>query len=236
MNFNIFQNFLPDIQKDICVDKSFSCCSKNIENLLIKAAREHHYDILIRQNIGVLKTEFIDYSSKFDRKFHIVDLRNLSIYLPKLNNSIAIIQSILSKSQREFEHIFNHSYAIQFKRNNQVFAQFFSSLQDFYREYPVDINKAIKDLFVEITILMFDFLKTDESFLINKDCVSENFDSIKPFGSSIAKSIEAKLIKSIESVKMFTLGLTKIRDMILELFSRFENPSEKCTRMYAWLF
>jgi hypothetical protein len=77
---------------------------------------------------------------------------------------------------------------------------------------------------------MFDLLNNDESQL-SKDCVIENFNNIKPFGSLIAANIESKLIKSIESVKMFTLGITKIRDIILELFSKFENPSEKCAQM-----
>lgn len=64
-----------------------------------------------------------------------------------------------------------------------------------------------------------------------EDCIEDNFGYIEPFGPQISKDIEAKLIKSIESVKIFTTGITKIRDMIIELYSKFETPSEKCILM-----
>ena len=58
-----------DIRKDICTDTPFACCTKSVEKILVDLAKEQHYDVLIRKNIANLKSKFIGYSSKFDRKF-----------------------------------------------------------------------------------------------------------------------------------------------------------------------
>ena len=78
---------------------------------------------------------------------------------------------------------------------------------------------------------MADDMKELHNADLNKDCISESFDTIEPFGPRIVVDIEKQIVKSIESVKLFTIGITKIRDIIIELYSKFENPSEKCTRM-----
>ncbi len=118
-----------------------------------------------------------------------------------------------------------------------MFTQFFDDLHKYYREYPIDINKIIKEFFSKITMVMFEFLteKDPKSKVyisgITHECIRDQFDDIQPFGLEISADIEHLLIKSIESVKLFTTGLTTTRDMIIELYSQLENPSEKCIRM-----
>ena len=56
------------VRKDICTDKTFSCCTKPVEDVLKAVSKTDYNDILVKQNIAILKSEFIDYSSKFDRK------------------------------------------------------------------------------------------------------------------------------------------------------------------------
>ncbi len=60
-----------DIRKDVCIELPFACCTKVVEKSLIDLAKEQHYDVLIRKNIADLKSKFIGYSSKLDRKFLI---------------------------------------------------------------------------------------------------------------------------------------------------------------------
>ena len=63
-----FEDYKHNIRKDICIDKSFSCCTKHIERSLVDLAKELHFDVLIRKNVATLKSQFINFSSKFDRK------------------------------------------------------------------------------------------------------------------------------------------------------------------------
>ncbi len=119
-----------------------------------------------------------------------------------------------------------------------MFRQFFHDLHTYYREYPVDINKTIRELFAKITMVMFEVLHENNpktrvflNYNITDKCIEEHFEAMQPFGPEISADIEHQLIKSIESVKLFTTGITKTRDMIIELYSKFENPSEKCIRM-----
>ena len=63
-----FSDYKYGGRREICRDNVHSCCTKTIEDGLVKLATEQHYDFLIRKNIGKLKSEVIGYSSKFDRK------------------------------------------------------------------------------------------------------------------------------------------------------------------------
>ena len=60
-------------------------------------------------------------------------------------------------------------------------------------------------------------------------CLDANFDKIEPFGQ-LPPQIIKQLITSIDAVKMFTTGLTKSRDLIIDVSSRFMNPSLNCKR------
>ena len=132
--------------------------------------------------------------------------------------------------------MFNKTGSTQYAQNRYVFNQFFEGLKDFYREYPIDINKLIKKLFVNITVLMFNLLdeidetKAELSGHLNETCIEQHFDMIKPFGSTLPFEIETQLVRSLEAVKLFTIGITKIRDIIVELYSKFENPTDECMR------
>ena len=66
---------------------------------------------------------------------------------------------------------------------------------------------------------------------IDEKCIEENFETFEPFGQKIGTNIEKQLIKSVEAVKLFTIGITKIRNMIIELYSKLENPSINCLQM-----
>ena len=132
---------------------------------------------------------------------------------------LAIIKDILDETKTDFEQIFNKS----------ISDQFFESLKTFYGDYPIDIELWIKKFFVNLTNILYNLTNMQEKNI--EKCLETNFDKIEPFGGQLPKQIIKQLIISIDAVKMFTTGLTKSRDLIIDVSSRFINPSLKCKRI-----
>jgi hypothetical protein len=65
---------------------------------------------------------------------------------------------------------------------------------------------------------------------IDEKCIENNFDKIEPFGENLQKKITKQLVKSLDAVKLFTSGLTKTRDLIIDISSRLQNPSLNCKK------
>jgi len=84
------EDYKYDIRKDICMEASFACCTKNVEKSLVDLAKEQHYDVLLRKNIALLKSNFISYASKLDRKLFSYSQRNQKNILSKIFSLITI--------------------------------------------------------------------------------------------------------------------------------------------------
>ncbi len=76
----------------------------------------------------------------------------------------------------------NETYSSQYLTHGHIFTQFFEGLKDFYREYPIDIRKLIRQLFVDLTVIMFNILnhneKTNNAHKLNETCIDLNLDFI----------------------------------------------------------
>lgn len=199
---------------------------------MLQLSGKQNYDEVIKERIAKLRFRFINFSSKFDRK-HRCDLKPSNTFFKYFHYFEAIIQGIFLKSRSDFERTFNKSFPIQFKKNPLLFAEFFDGLRSYYREYPINIKKTVRTLFVHITRVMLDFFDEESSnkSQLDEKCIDEHFETIEPFGPKIGTHIESHLIKSIEAIKLFTIGITKIRNMIIELYSKLENPSINCLQM-----
>lgn len=66
---------------------------------------------------------------------------------------------------------------------------------------------------------------------MTNSCLYQNFYYVKPFGNDIMNEMESRIKFSLESAKYFSTGLTKARDIILEITNKVENPSEKCKKL-----
>lgn len=127
--------------------------------------------------------------------------------------------------------MFNKTYLTQYISNRQIFQQFFDGIKKYYNEYPIDIRNVIIKLFSNITKIMFNlFTKSKYNQSIDEKCIELNFDRLEPFGSLLPKQIIKQLKKSLNSVKMLSSGLTKLRDLIIDIYSKFQNPSVNCKR------
>lgn len=126
--------------------------------------------------------------------------------------------------------MFNKTYHNQYAKYSYIFEQFYEGLKSFYGEYPIDIKSLIRKLFLNITKIMFNLLKHD-AYRLDEKCLDLYFDSLEPFGPNIVVNLEKQLVTSLKSVKIFTSGLTKIRDMIIEVYSKLEQPSSECNKI-----
>ena len=137
----------------------------------------------------------------------------------------AIIKDIFEEANNDFNQIFNKSIA-QLNSN-----QFFESLKTFFGDYPIDIEHWIQIHFIKLAKFLFNMMNGQhEQYQNIEKCLEDNFEKIEPFGSKLLNEITKQLIKSIDSVKIFTSGLTKTRDLIIDVSSRFLNPSADCKR------
>ena len=150
--------------------------------------------------------------------------------------SLAVIKDILEESSKEFENIFNKTLQDTNSNNQLAIQQFFDGLKKFYGDYPIDIEFTIKKVLINLTRILYYLLNNQhhtsksQQQIIEK-CIENNFDKIEPFGSLLPKQIIKQLVKSLEAVKIFTAGLTKTRDLIIDVSSRFHNPSINCKRI-----
>jgi hypothetical protein len=205
----------------ICDMDASVCCSGSIEQNLHNLALNTYTDTLLKKDLLTLKSSFISYVSTFD----------------------PIVKGILDRSQEDFDKMFNATYntrnSEQVNRNRLVFIEFFEDVKKFYGDYPIDISKVIRKVFISLTKIMYNLLNSnytihkkssDEDQAILFECIDKSFDSINPLGSKLPKLTEDKLTKALQAVKLFTSGLTRTRDIIIEMYSLFERPSEECKR------
>lgn len=128
------------------------------------------------------------------------------------------------------ELMFNKTYLKGYPTQSHLFVNFFDGLKQYYNQYPIDINSIIKKLFIDITKMVY-FLRNNRD--IEGECINANFDQIEPFGPSLPEKIRSQLVKSIDSVKLYTLSLTRSRDLIISLYTLFQNPTFFCTKNIA---
>lgn len=141
---------------------------------------------------------------------------------------LALVKDSLETSLFEFTLLFNNTETISLEKYNRIFYEFYDEIKNYFSEYQVNLKETLTKTFQNLFSTMLN-IYTNENF--DESCIKQNIDKINPFGSDIVKEMENQLKLCLESVKLFNTGLTKARDIILELYSKFENPSEECQRM-----
>jgi hypothetical protein len=126
--------------------------------------------------------------------------------------------------------MFNKTYVTQYANNREIFQQFFDNLKKFYNDYPINIENVIRKLLVKTTKIIYNLLT---SLDVDEKCIEQNFDQIQPFSAYLPIQMQTQLSNALESVKLYTSGLTKIRDLILNMYTKFSNSSYLCIREYT---
>ncbi len=108
---------------------------------------------------------------------------------------------------------------------------FFDKIKKYYGEYPIEIDNLLASLFFNISISLLD-LKNDKNHRFDLNCIAENINEFNLYDLKQLNSIEDKLINSLESLKLFSNGLTRARDMMIDFYSKFENPNQNECKNY----
>jgi hypothetical protein len=136
---------------------------------------------------------------------------------------------VLGKAQFDFNSMFNETWL----RNDEfffIFNQFYDGLNDFYGEYQSNLRDLIRKLFIDLTRLFYNVFNTQASVRIDDTCLESNFDSLNSFDSGGLHSVMNRLVACLESIKVLNSGLTRVRDLLIELYAKYESPSESCLR------
>jgi hypothetical protein len=139
---------------------------------------------------------------------------------------------MLGKAQFDFNSMFNETWL----RNDEfffIFNQFYDGLNDYYGEYQIDLRELIRKLFTDLTKLFYNVFNSQSSVRLDETCLEANFDSLSLFDSSTLHFVVNRLVACLESVKMLNTGLTEARDLLIELYAKYETPGEECLRSIA---
>lgn len=138
-----------------------------------------------------------------------------------------LIKEILDMARIEFDHEFNKTYySASSARHLQQFDQFFAGLKNYYSEYQVNLKDIIKKLFANVArmILSLSAPKIYNPRQIDDRCLDEFL-----LDSDIRMELEKKLECALESVRLFSAGLTRIRDVVIEIYAKLDS-SKQCVR------
>lgn len=140
-------------------------------------------------------------------------------------------------SRNEFGVEFNKTDSKN-SRFIQLFDQFYNGLKSYYSEYQISPTEIVKRLFVNVTkmILSLDNSQSGGGNNKNNQRIDEKCIDEFLFDSDIKVELEKKLEYSLESVRLFSNALTKLRDMIIEFYAKFEISSKQCNKQLTQMF
>ena len=144
---------------------------------------------------------------------------------PLSSSTSAFVKEIIDNYEFEFHLIANKTQESNYDLYSNTFDVFFDKIKKYYGEYPIDINNVLASLFFNISLSLLD-LKNDKNHRFDLNCIAENINELNLYDLKQLNNIEDKLISSLESLKFFTNGLTKARDMMIDFYSKFENPNQ----------
>lgn len=128
-------------------------------------------------------------------------------------------------SRMEFDHEFNKTFKSASSAQHLVqFDQFFTGLSNYYSEYQVNLKEIIRKLFANIAHMTLSLAEKPSSktsgggqHLIDDKCLDEFV-----LDSDIRMELEKKLECALESARLFTASLTRLRDVIIEFHVRLD--------------
>ena len=138
---------------------------------------------------------------------------------------------MINNFESEFHLIANKTHPTHYQVYSNELSLFYGKLMSFYDEYPIKLDDLLSGLFLNITLSFFNFNNDNHKFDIQ--CVEENIKKFNLFDTLQLKNIERKLISSLETFKLFSNGLTRARDMMIEFYSKFEKPNDECKKQLA---
>lgn len=123
----------------------------------------------------------------------------------------------MNSSKREFHEMFERTYGKIYLKNSDVFRDFFSELETYYKKGTVRLSETMDTFFGILYQRMFTVINAqytfDEKYL---DCVSDLMAEMKPFGD-VPKKLGIQLRRSFVGTRTFYKSLTKAVDSVERL-------------------
>lgn len=142
---------------------------------------------------------------------------------------IDLIKESLQNSFQEFSFLLKKSNSENIEKNNKIIFDFYSNLKNYFSEYQINLADSLVKTFLSLFSTNLKSSSTQINF--SDSCLNQNFYLIKPFGTEIISEMENQILLSLESAKFFSNGLTRARDIVLEIINRLEHPSGECKKL-----
>ena len=142
---------------------------------------------------------------------------------------IDLIKESLENSYQEFSFLLKKSNSENIEKNNKIIFDFYSSLKSYFSEYQINLADSLLKTFLSLFATNLNSSTTQYHF--SDSCLFQNLFSIKPFGPEIISEMQSQIQSMLESAKFFSSGLTKARDIVLEIINRLESSSGECKKL-----
>lgn len=163
-----------------------SCCGEAVENNL-KQYNRLYLDKYLRGSINKVSSLIETRAKKFDEFF----------------------KEMMTNSKREFHDMFERTYGKIYLQNADVFSDFFSELETYYKKGTVRLSETMDNFFVILYQRMFTVINSqydlDDKYL---ECVSEHMVEMKPFGD-IPHKLGVQLRRSFVATRTFYKSLVQ---------------------------
>ncbi|XP_044752038.1 glypican-6 [Coccinella septempunctata] len=177
-----------------------SCCGEAVENNL-KQYNRLYLDKYLRGSINKVSSLIETRAKKFDEFF----------------------KDMMSNSKREFHDMFERTYGKIYLQNSDVFSDFFSELETYYKKGSVRLSETMDNFFGILYQRMFTVINSqydlDDKYL---ECVSEHMTEMKPFGD-IPHKLGVQLRRSFVATRTFYKSLVQgaliadnLREIVLD--------------------
>lgn len=135
----------------------------------------------------------------------------------------------MENSYQEFSFLLKKSNSENIEKNNKIIFDFYSSLKSYFSEYQINLADSLLKTFLSLFATNLNSSTTQYHF--SDSCLFQNLFSIKPFGPEIISEMQSQIQSMLESAKFFSSGLTKARDIVLEIINRLESSSGECKKL-----
>ncbi|CAH1102437.1 unnamed protein product [Psylliodes chrysocephalus] len=163
-----------------------SCCTKDVEREAYKF-NQLFVDKYIKNSISKISSIIETRARRFDDQF----------------------QGMMKTSKKEFHEMFQRTYGKIYLQNSDVFSDFFSELETYYKKGSVRLSETMDTFFGILYQRMFTVINSqytfDDTYL---DCVSSHMQEMKPFGD-VPHKLGVQLRRSFVATRTFFKSLMK---------------------------
>ncbi|KAL1491361.1 hypothetical protein ABEB36_011969 [Hypothenemus hampei] len=187
------------------------------------------HDILDKPVNGLLCGEGSCCSAKSEEKLLAYNQVQMEKYLKETVIKVALLvenrakkfdeifRSMMENSKREFHEMFERTYGKIYLQNAEVFSDFFTELETYYKKGTVRLSETMDTFFGILYQRMFTVInaqyKFDDNYMV---CVSNHMLDMKPFGD-VPHKLTQQLKRSFVATRTFYKSLIQAAEAIKDV-------------------